>query len=100
MFPSPSILQNYIEFDIRTMVILEKLFGARSFGGFISYLDCHQAIIPTFLGGLDLLSMVQIAAPAFLGCWALIVPTFVIHFQHDDHPIILGVLGHVETGTS
>jgi hypothetical protein len=82
------------------MVILEKLFGARSFGGFIDHLDCHQAILPTFLGGFDLLSVVQIAAPAFLGCWALISPTFVIRFQHDDHLIILGVLGHVEIDSS
>jgi hypothetical protein len=68
------------------MAILEKLFGARSFGGFIGHLDRHQTILPTFLGGFDLLFMVQIAIPAFLGCWAVIVPTFVICFQHDDHP--------------
>jgi hypothetical protein len=44
------------------MAILEKLFGARSFGGFIDHLDHHQAILLIFLGGFDLLSMVQIVA--------------------------------------
>jgi len=35
-FPSPSILQHYVEFDIRTITRLAKLFGVRSFGGFVS----------------------------------------------------------------
>jgi hypothetical protein len=36
--------------------------------------------------------MVQIVALAFLGCWALIAPALVIHFQQDDHPILLDVI--------
>jgi len=28
MFPSPNILQHYVEFDICTITTLEKLFGA------------------------------------------------------------------------
>jgi hypothetical protein len=35
-FPSPSILQHYVEFDIHTIFRLEKLFGVGSFGGFVS----------------------------------------------------------------
>jgi hypothetical protein len=38
MFPSLSILQHYIKFDIRTIVMLEKLFDATSFGGCIGHL--------------------------------------------------------------
>ncbi len=57
-------------------------------------------IILTSLGELGLLSMVWIVDPTFLGCWALIVPTFVICFQQDDHVILLDVVTHVETDTS
>jgi hypothetical protein len=35
-FPSPSILQDYIEFDLHTIIRLENLFGVISFGGFVS----------------------------------------------------------------
>jgi hypothetical protein len=38
MFPSPNILQHYIDFNINTIVILEKRLGARSFGGSIDHL--------------------------------------------------------------
>ncbi len=38
MFPSPNILQHYVKFDIHTIATLEKLFGARSFGGSIGHL--------------------------------------------------------------
>jgi hypothetical protein len=41
--------------------------------------------------------MVRLVALAFLGCWALILPTFVIHFQKDDHPILFNVVAHVKT---
>jgi hypothetical protein len=44
--------------------------------------------------------MVQNVALAFLGCWALIVPTLVTHFQHDDRPIFLDVVAHVKIDTS
>ncbi len=38
MFPSLSILQHYVEFNICALTTLEKLLGARSFGGFIGHL--------------------------------------------------------------
>ncbi len=44
--------------------------------------------------------MVLITTPTFLGCWALIAPTLVTHFQHDDCSILLNVVVHVETSTS
>jgi hypothetical protein len=50
MFPSLSILQHYVEFNICALVTLEKLLGARSFGGFIGHLATHQAILFVSLG--------------------------------------------------
>ncbi len=41
--------------------------------------------------------MVQIDAPTFLGCWALISLTFVTCFHKDDHFILLYAITHVET---
>jgi hypothetical protein len=35
VFPFPSILYHYVEFDICTIVMFEKLFGVKSLGGFI-----------------------------------------------------------------
>ncbi len=80
--------------------MLEKLFGAGSFGGSISHLVCHQAILPASLGKFNLPSIVQIVALTFLGCWALNVLALVTHFQQDDHPILLDVITHVETSIS
>ncbi len=37
MFPFLGILQHYIEFNIHTIVTLEKLFGVGSFSGFIDH---------------------------------------------------------------
>jgi hypothetical protein len=42
--------------------------------------------------------VVHIIALAFFRCWALIIPAFVIHFQQDDHPILLDVAAHVDIG--
>jgi hypothetical protein len=81
VFPSPSILQHYTKFDTRTIVILEKLLGVRSFGGFIDHLAHHQAILLISLGKLGLLFIVWIVTPTFLGCWALIILALVTHFQ-------------------
>jgi hypothetical protein len=50
VFSSPSILQHYAKFDIRTIAMLEKLPGARSFGGFIGHLVCCQTNLFVFLG--------------------------------------------------
>jgi hypothetical protein len=80
MFPSPCVLQHYVEFDIYTITMLEKLFGAGAYGGSIGHLAHHQATFPVSLGGLDLLSVVQIASFMFVGCWAFIAPTLVIRF--------------------
>jgi hypothetical protein len=41
MFPTPIILQHYVEFDICTITTKEKLFGTGSFGGFIDHLIRH-----------------------------------------------------------
>jgi hypothetical protein len=38
--------------------------------------------------------------PYILGCWALIAPALVTHFQHDYCFILLNVIVHVEIGTS
>ncbi len=43
--------------------------------------------------------MVQIVALAFLGCWALIIHAFVIHFQQHEYSILLDVAAHVEIDT-
>jgi hypothetical protein len=78
----------------------EKLFGVRSFGGSINHLAHCQAILLASLNGFDLASMVQIVAPTILGCCALIVLAFVIHFRQDDYCIILEVVAQVETNIS
>jgi hypothetical protein len=44
MFQLLGILQHCIKFDIRTTTILEKLLGAKSFGGFINHLARCQGI--------------------------------------------------------
>ncbi len=100
MFPSPSILQHYVEFDICTITKLEKLLGVKSFGGIIGHLAYCQAIFVAFSGRLNLLSIVRTIAPTFLGCWALIIPALVICFQQDDHFVLLDIITHVETKTS
>jgi len=89
MFPSLNILQHYVEFDTHSIISLENLFDVRSFGGSIGHLVCFQATFLVSLGKLDFLSVVQIATFSFLGCWALIVLALVIHFQEDDHSILL-----------
>jgi hypothetical protein len=38
MFPSLGILQHYTKFNIHTIVMLENLSGARSFGGFNNHI--------------------------------------------------------------
>jgi hypothetical protein len=80
MFPSLGILQHYVEFNTCTIVTLEKLFGVKSFGGYIGHLVCCQTTLITFSGKLGLPFVVQIVALAFFGCWALIIPTLVICF--------------------
>ncbi len=91
VFPSPDILQCYIEFDVRTIVMLEKLLGSKNFGTIVGHLVCRYVILPIFSKGLGLSLMVQCAAFALLGCWVLIVRTQVFCFQRDDHLIFLNV---------
>jgi hypothetical protein len=71
-----------------------------SFGRFIGHIARHQCILPTSLGSFNFLFVVLIVAPAFMGCWALIVLALVICFQQDDQPILLDVVAHVETNIS
>jgi hypothetical protein len=59
---------------------LEKLLGARSFGGSIGHLARHQTTLPASLGEFSLFYVVWIVALAFLGCWALVAPALVIRF--------------------
>ncbi len=42
--------------------------------------------------------MVQRAALAFLGCWALIVLALVFHFQQDDHCTLFDAVANVKIG--
>jgi hypothetical protein len=58
VFPSLGILQHYVKFDIHTITMLEKLFGAGYFGSFIGHLIHHHAILPTSMNGLGHPSMV------------------------------------------
>jgi hypothetical protein len=60
---------------------LEKLLGARSFGGSIDHLAHRQATLLISLGGIDFHFTVWTIAPAFLKCWALIILEIIIHFQ-------------------
>jgi hypothetical protein len=80
--------------------MLNKLFGEGSFGGSINHLACHQATFPISSNKFGLLSMVWIVTPTFLGCWALFILPLVIHFQQDDHLILLDVVAHVEIDIS
>ncbi len=100
MFPSLSILQHYVEFNTHTIFTLEKLLNVGPFEGCFDHLVHCQTIFFISLGGLSLPFVVRIATPRFLKCWALIAFTFIIHFQHDDHPILLDVVAHVEINTS
>jgi hypothetical protein len=50
MFPSPGILQHYIEFDTHTINMLEKLLGGIFLGISISHLARHQTIFFVYLG--------------------------------------------------
>ncbi len=58
MFPSLGILQHYIKLDTCTIVTLEKLLSAGSFGGSIGHLAHYQSILFASSGELNLLSMV------------------------------------------
>ncbi len=79
MFSSPSILKHYINFNICIITMLEKLHGVGFFDGSIGHLVHCQAILPTFSNRFNFISIIRIVAFTFLGCWALIAPTLVIH---------------------
>jgi hypothetical protein len=96
MFPSPNILQHYTKFDTRTIITLEMLFNVGSFGGFINHIVHRHATFLASSGGLSLPFVVWITTLAFLGCWALFVPTLVTHFEQDDHTILLDAMANVE----
>jgi len=81
MFPSPCILQHYIGFDIHTIIMLEKLLGAKSFGGSISHLPRREVIILASSNKFGLPFVITTIARTFLGCWAPVAPALVIRFQ-------------------
>ncbi len=68
MFQFLGILQHYVKFNTCTTTTLEKLLGARSFGGFIDHLARLQGILFASSNGLDLPFVIQIIVPTFLGC--------------------------------
>ncbi len=70
---------------------------ARSFGTIMGHLVHYQITLHVSLGGLDLPSMVQHVAIAFLECCALIALTLIFHFQ-QDHLTLLDIMAHVKIG--
>jgi hypothetical protein len=58
VFPFLGILQHYAKFNIRTIIMLKKLLGARSCGGSISHLACCQIVLPASSNGFNFFSMV------------------------------------------
>ncbi len=77
----PKICPHFVMFDTRAIATLEKLLSVGSFGGSIDHLSHSQTILHVFSSRFDLPSVVHTIALAFLGCWALITPTFVTCFQ-------------------
>jgi hypothetical protein len=81
IFPSLGSLQQYIEFDVRTITMLEKLLGLGFFGTIVDHLiHCHVILLVSSRE-LGLLSMVQHATLALLKCWVLITFALVFRFQ-------------------
>jgi hypothetical protein len=80
MFPSLSILQHHVKFNICTITMLEKILGARSFGGSINHLTHFQTTFHASSSELNFPSIIWTTIPAFLGCWALIALALVTHF--------------------
>jgi len=78
----------------------EKLLDVGSFGGFFGHLTCHQATFLHYLVEFNLLFLIWIVAPSFLGCWTLFPLALIICFQQDDHPILLDAITHVEINIS
>jgi len=60
-------LQHFVEFDTCTIAMLEKLLGARYFGGFIGPLIRHHATFFTSSSTLSLLFAVWTTTPTFWG---------------------------------
>jgi hypothetical protein len=58
VFPSIGILQHYTKFDVRTIVMLDKLLGSKCFGTIMGHLAYCQVIFHVSSKGLGLPSMV------------------------------------------
>jgi len=67
MLSSLGILQHYVDFYTRTIAMLEKLFSAGSFDGFIDHLACYHITFLASLSGFGLPSVVRIVTLALLG---------------------------------
>jgi len=80
------------------MNTLERLLGVGSFSIMVGHLAHRHVILLASSRGFGLPTMVRLVSLAFLGCWALIVSTFVICFQQDDDPILFDVMAHVKIG--
>jgi len=62
----------------------------------VGHLAYCQVILVAFSRGLGLPLVVQLVAPTFLGCWALITLGIFICFQLDDCFILFDAMAHVE----
>ncbi len=62
----------------------------------VGHLAYCQVILLAFSRGLGFPLAVQLVAPTFLGCRALITPTIFIRFQLDDCFIPFDAMAHVE----
>jgi hypothetical protein len=62
----PFSSSDYIEFDVRTIAMLEKLLGLGSFSTIVGHLARCQVTFLVSLGGLGLPLVVQRAALVFL----------------------------------
>jgi hypothetical protein len=69
-----------VEFNIHTIITLEKLLGAGSFGCSIGHLAHSETTFLASLRGFSFPFIVWNVSLTILGCWALIALAFVICF--------------------
>jgi hypothetical protein len=74
-----------------------KIIGYEIFWHYDGSFDSSLGHFTWSLKGISFPSMVWLVALTLLGCWTLIAPTLVIHFQHDDHLILFDVVARVKT---
>jgi hypothetical protein len=77
----------------------KKVIGHKIFQHYNASFSSSLNHFTYFFKGLGLPLMIQLVAPTFLGCWALSIPTVVICFQRNDHPIFLNAMAYVKIVT-